>query len=175
MKPGGRKCRPAFLKVIQMIYLIIAAVITLADQLLKLWTVSNIDLGGTLSFLPGIMSLTSIRNTGAAFSILADHTWILSLISVIAAVAIVCLILKGSFTSGERISLALILGGCVGNAIDRIFRSYVIDMFRLEFVDFAIFNLADVFIDVGAVLFVILYFVRTVKEDKERKKTGGGA
>lgn len=156
-----------------MLYIIIAAAIVAADQLLKHWVTVNIALGQTRGFIPGILSLTHTKNTGAAFSMLSEHTWILAVISVAASVALAYFALKKSLTKWERFSIALILGGCVGNAIDRVFLGYVVDMFMTEFMNFAIFNLADVFIDVGAALFVILYLVRVSREEKAAKRPEG--
>lgn len=153
-----------------MLYLLIAAVCCAADQLFKKWIVANISLGGVREFIPGVMSLTNLRNTGMAFSMLSEHTWILSVISVVVSVGLVVLILRGKFTRWEKVSLGLILGGAVGNLIDRVFLGYVVDMFKTEFVDFAVFNLADAFIDVGAVLFCVLYLVRVLREDRKKSK-----
>ena len=152
-----------------MLYMIIALVIVAGDQLLKHWVTANIELGAVREFIPNILSLTHIKNTGAAFSILSEHTWILAVISVAASVALGYFALKKTLPKWERFAIAMILGGCVGNAIDRVFLGYVVDMFKVEFVNFAIFNLADVFIDVGAALFVVLYLVRASKEEKAAK------
>lgn len=154
-----------------MLYIVAAIAIVIADQLLKHWVTVNIALGQVRGFIPGILSLTHTRNTGAAFSMLSEHTWILAAISVAASAVLFYLTVKKTLPKWERFSVALILGGCVGNAIDRVFLGYVVDMFMVEFVNFAIFNLADVFIDVGAALFVILYLVRASKEEKAAKRS----
>lgn len=151
-----------------MTFLIIAAVVCAADQLLKYWVASNLTIGGYAPLLPGVIGLTHARNTGAAFSLLSRHTWILAAVSVIACLVLLYFILRGKLPFWEKAALALVLGGAVGNAIDRIALGYVVDMFALEFVRFAIFNLADAFIDVGAALFVILYIVRTTREEKAK-------
>lgn len=149
-----------------MLYIMIAAAVCVFDQLVKLWTVSNIDLHESMEFIPGILRLRHERNTGAALSIFEEHTWLLAVISVLVAILLLVLILRKGFSKWEKISLALVLGGAVGNAIDRIMLSYVVDMLEMEFLPVFVFNIADVFIDVGAVIFVILYIVRTVKEEK---------
>ena len=155
-----------------MIYLLIAAVICGADQLLKHWIVTHLSLGGSAGFIPGVLGLTHVRNTGMAFSLLSEHTWLLALVSVLVIIVIAVLLLKSGFTTWEKICLALIMGGAAGNAVDRVFLGYVVDMFETLFVRFAVFNLADAFIDVGAVVFCVLYIVRTVREEKA-KKAGG--
>ena len=149
-----------------MLFLLLAAVCCAADQLLKRWIVDNIVLGGTRELIPGVVGLTHVRNTGMAFSLFSEHTWVLALISAVAAAALVWLILR------EKVMLALILGGAVGNLLDRAFLGYVVDMFQTLFVEFAVFNLADALIDVGAAVFCVLYIVRTVREDREKKASG---
>lgn len=155
-----------------MIYLLIAAAVCAADQLLKLWIASTIPLGGTLDVLPGFMCLTHVRNTGMAFSMLSEHTWLLTLTSAVVSCVLAALLVRGKFPRWEKIALALVLGGAVGNLIDRVRLGYVVDMFRTLFVDFAVFNLADAFIDVGAALFCVLYIIRTVREERAKKTEG---
>ena len=152
-----------------MIYLLIAAAVCAADQLLKYWIVTHIRFGGSMDLIPGVLGLTNVRNTGMAFSMLSEHTWVLTLISAAVAVAITVLLIRGKSPKWEKLALALVLGGAVGNLIDRARLGYVVDMFRTLFVDFAVFNLADAFIDVGAVVFCVLYIVRAVREERERK------
>ena len=156
-----------------MVYILIAAVICGADQLLKHWIVTHLSLGSSTEFIPGVLGFTHVRNTGMAFSLLSEHTWLLALVSVAVIAVIAVLLFKAKFTTWEKIYLALIMGGAAGNAIDRVFLGYVVDMFETLFVRFAVFNLADAFIDVGAVLFCILYVTRTVREEKA-KKAGEG-
>lgn len=155
-----------------MLYLFLAAVCCAADQILKKWVAAHISLGGMRQFIPGVLGLTHVRNTGMAFSMLSRHTWVLTLVSAVVAAALVYLILRGKFTRWEKAMLALILGGAVGNLIDRALSGYVVDMFETLFVDFAVFNLADTFIDVGAAVFCVLYIVRTVREDRAKKASG---
>ncbi len=155
-----------------MIYLLIAVCVCVLDQLWKLWIVSTIPLGGTLELIPGVLGLTHVRNTGMAFSLLAEHTWLLTLISAAVAVALTVLLLRGKFPRWEKIALALVLGGAVGNLIDRARLGYVVDMFQTLFVNFAVFNLADAFIDIGAALFCVLYIVRALREDRAKKLEG---
>ncbi len=153
-----------------MLYIILAAVLCGADQLLKWWVKGHIPLFGSAKLIPGVVGLTHVRNTGMAFSLLSGHTWLLALISVAVSVAVLWFLLRGKLPRWEKLSLSLVLGGALGNAIDRVFQGYVVDMFEFQFVDFAVFNLADVFIDVGAVIFCVLYIVRTVREERAAKE-----
>lgn len=155
-----------------MLYLLIAAAVCAADQLWKLWIVSTIPQGGTLELIPGFIGLTNVRNSGMAFSLLSEHTWLLTVISAVVAAALAVALLRGRFPRWEKVALALVMGGAVGNLIDRARLGYVIDMFQTLFVNFAVFNLADAFIDIGAVLFCVLYIVRTVREERGKKAEG---
>ena len=152
-----------------MLYFLIAALICGADRLSKLWVVRNIPLSGSRALIPGVLELTLVRNTGMAFSMLSEHTWLLALVSAVVAAGIAVILVKGKFTRWEKVFLAFILGGALGNFIDRAFLGYVVDMINPVFMDFAVFNLADSFIDVGAVMFCVLYIVRSVREEREAK------
>ena len=152
-----------------MLYLLIAAACCAADQLFKFWVVRHIPLEGYVELIPGFVGLTHIRNTGMAFSLLSEHTWILAVVSGAVAVLLAWLLWKGKFTGWEKLGLALVLGGDLGNLIDRAFLGYVVDMINPEFVRFAVFNLADSFIDMGAVLFCLLYILRSLREERAKK------
>ena len=113
------------------------------------------------------MELTYIQNTGAAFSSFSSLTWLLALISLLASVAVAVLMARKLFTRPlGRLSLALILGGAVGNLIDRVFLGFVTDMFATTFMDFAVFNVADICVVTGGILMVIyvLFFYDKQKE-----------
>ena len=155
-----------------MYYLVMAAVIAGLDQAFKYWVVANIAERGYFELLPGFMHLTFIKNTGASFSILEGQRWLLLGITVVALVLLVWFIFKSDCTRWERVCLASVMGGAVGNAIDRVLFGYVVDMFEVEFVRFAVFNVADCFIVCGGILFCILYIIRTVKEEKDKKSPG---
>lgn len=144
-------------------YAIVAILILIADQGLKYWVTVNIALDtGHVTLIPGVLELTNIHNNGAAFSMLehAPH-WIFILFTLVfAAIAVFCL--RRNVVHGKvgRWSVVLVLAGAVGNCIDRILSGYVVDMFNLLFVRFAVFNLADVFIVVAGItlcLHVIFY------------------
>ena len=144
-------------------YAIVAILILIADQGLKYWVTVNIPLDtGHVTLIPGVLELTNIHNNGAAFSMLehAPH-WIFIIFTLVfAAIAVFCL--RRNVVHGKvgRWSVVLVLAGAVGNCIDRILSGYVVDMFNLLFVRFAVFNLADVFIVVAGItlcLHVIFY------------------
>ena len=125
-------------------YAILAAVLVIADQVVKFLIRSNLELGESVPFIPHILNLTYYQNTGAAFSLFREHTWILALISAVVSVALVVVMVKRVFRHpAGQVILAVILAGAVGNLIDRVLFGYVTDMFQTIFINFAVFNVAD--------------------------------
>ena len=143
-------------------YFILAAALVAGDQLVKFWVRANIPLHTHLDFLPG-MDLTYVQNTGAAFSMFSRHTWMLTLLSGVVAVILAIVLARRVLPhwSGQ-LSLALLLGGAIGNFIDRLLLGYVTDMFATTFMNFAVFNVADIGVVVGGVLLCVhvLFFMR---------------
>lgn len=149
-------------------YFLLSGLIVLADQLVKLWVMGNIPLHGFLPFLPQVLGLTYVRNTGASFSLLADHTWLLVILSAVSSVVVAVLLVKRFLPRPMgMLGLALVLGGAVGNLIDRVRLGYVVDMFQTLFIDFAIFNVADVGIVIGGVLVMLYLLTQYGKDQKE--------
>ena len=133
-----------------MLYAILVVALVALDQLVKYLVVQNIPLGTHVPFLPHILDLTYVKNTGAAFSLFAQHTWILTLISLVMSVVLALALVKKFFRHPlGRVCLSLVLAGAVGNLIDRAFQGYVVDMFNVLFMDFAVFNVADICLVVG--------------------------
>lgn len=141
-----------------MMYFLLAFVLVLLDQWLKFWVVDNITLYESIDFIPHVMELTYIQNTGAAFSVLSGNTMFLAVVSLVMSVVLAYLLATNVFSQKfGKFSLALVLGGAVGNLLDRAFRGFVVDMFSLLFVRFAIFNIADVCVVVGGIFCGIYY------------------
>lgn len=139
-----------------MIWFIIAAVIVGLDQFFKYMVISNISLTDTVEFIKGIINFVYVKNTGAAFGIFAGKTYILSIVSVLVCAALILFMIKNKNKSTMlSLSLSMVLGGAIGNLIDRIVRGYVIDYIEPMFIDFPVINFADVAITVGAFLLVI--------------------
>ena len=155
------------------LYFIFAAAIAAGDQFFKFWIVENIEMFGYMKLIPGVVHLTHIHNTGAAFSMLADMRWLLIGVSAAAVVVIAVYIIKAELGVLGKLSAAAVLGGAIGNLIDRAMLGYVVDMFEVEFMEYAIFNVADCFIVVGGIVFVICYIAQTVREEKAAKELGG--
>ena len=150
-----------------MLAAVITAVAVLLDQISKSIVVNGLPLYGEARFIPGVLSFYHTRNTGAAFSMLSD--------------AIVAITVMLYFWRSRHVlltvSLSMILGGGIGNMIDRIVNGYVTDFFRVDFVDFAVFNVADSFITVGAVLlgvYIIFFEPKVERRLAESKPQKGG-
>ena len=154
-----------------MLYIILTVILVAIDQLVKFLVRANIPLGGHVSFIPHVLELTYVQNTGAAFSLLAEHTWILTLISVLVVIVMVIALWKKVLTHPLGVVPAvLVLSGGLGNLIDRIAFGYVTDMFRTLFMNFAVFNVADICITVGAVWLAVYVLFGYEKLEKKSKK-----
>lgn len=148
-----------------MLYVICAllgAGLIAADQWLKWWIVENIPytvpMGEPLRFIPRILGLNYTRNTGGGWSILNEHTWLLTAVSIVVALAILFVLIRRLVRHPVGvISLTVLLAGAVGNLIDRVRLGYVVDMFETLFMDFPIFNFADVCIVCGGIAFCIYF------------------
>ena len=149
-----------------------AAGIVAADQITKYLVVANIPLYGSLPFVPGIMQLTYVRNTGAAFSMLEGQQWIFALCFAVLTVLLFVEYFKKPlpFTKLERWCIAAVYGGGLGNVIDRVFRGYVVDMLETKFMDFPVFNVADCFITCGCILLLVHIIFFNKNFWKEEKK-----
>ena len=135
--------------------LFLLAIVAL-DQLSKHLVVRNIPFGAQVPLLPGVVHLTYVRNTGAAFSMLSGARWLFLGLVVVFLAVLVLLIRRGVLREPMELwCMTAIAGGAVGNAIDRAIAGSVVDMIEVEFLRFAVFNVADCFITCGAILFVI--------------------
>lgn len=140
-----------------MLYAIVAIIALIIDQAVKYWTTTHIVLmTGTKKFIPGFIYLTNYHNEGAAFSMLSGARWLFVALCII-FVGVVIYVLATDIIKGKiaRWSAVVVLAGAVGNCIDRILNGYVVDMFVFEFVDFAVFNVADIYITCGAIVFCL--------------------
>lgn len=141
-----------------MLYFILIAALVALDQLVKFLVRANIPLYGSTPFIPHVLDLTYVQNTGAAFSMLKDHTWILTIVSVVVAAFIALILLKKQIRHPWGVaSLSVVLAGAVGNLIDRVFFGFVTDMFQTTFMRFAVFNVADICVVCGGVAFCIYF------------------
>ena len=153
-----------------LLYYGLALVLVALDQWLKFWVRGNIPLGGSLPFIPHIMELTYTQNTGAAFSFFSGMTWLLTVISLVVSIALAVMLWKRYFPGKMgNLALTLILAGAVGNLIDRLFLGFVTDMFATTFINFAVFNIADICVCCGGALlgaYVVLFWEEGKEGDK---------
>ena len=139
-------------------YVILVAALVLLDQGVKFLVRANIEPLGSVPFLPHILELTYVKNTGMAFSLFSEHTWLLALISAVVAVGLAVVLASGVVRHPlGRVPLAMVLAGAVGNLIDRVFLGYVTDMFLVLFMNFAVFNVADVCVVCGGIVFCVYF------------------
>ncbi|GAA6113217.1 MAG: signal peptidase II [Apilactobacillus sp.] len=136
---------------------IILSVIALVgiDQIIKIWISANIIENTAKPFIPGVLSIANIHNSGAAWSILQGQQWLFSIITFVAVVAVIYFMIKLKNRKLYVVSLTILLSGIIGNFINRLFDGYVVDMFQVDFINFPIFNFADICITFGIVILFI--------------------
>lgn len=150
-------------------YLVVSVILIIIDQLTKYLTVQNIALYEVVEVIPNIVSLTYIQNTGAAFSILEGQMWFFYIVTIIVVAGLIYYM----YTEAKEDKvlgylLSIILAGAIGNFIDRLFLQYVVDMIKLEFINFAIFNVADSYLTIGIVVLFIYILYDERKTQKRR-------
>ena len=153
--------------------ILLFALLLACDLAVKHWAVSVLAEVGTIPIINGIFALTYAENKGAAFSMLWGARWFFVAVAAVFSVVIVIYIKKGFFTKWwSRVGMIFLLAGTVGNAIDRVRYGYVVDMFELKFINFAIFNVADLFITVGAIVFAVYLLFFEGREKLKEAQTG---
>lgn len=153
--------------------LVLAALAVALDQISKALAVVYLKPIATLPLWKDVFHLTYRINYGAAWSLFEDQRWVFMTVSSLAIVGILIYYFwDKKLTPAIRYPLAMIVGGGIGNMIDRVFVGYVVDFFDARFINFPVFNVADCFVTVGAftLFFVILY--DTVREEILKKKQG---
>ena len=150
---------------------VFAAFIVVADQVTKYLTVANIPLGGALPAMPGLFGLTYVQNTGAAWSSFQGQHWLFALVFAVFLGFIIWEFPKKRmpFKPFERWCIVAVFAGGLGNMIDRFRLGYVVDMIKLEFIDFPVFNVADCFISCGCILLIAHLLVLNKEFWKEEK------
>ena len=157
------------------LYILIIAFVIAADQLTKVWASSALTEITTMPVIEDVIHFTYVENRGAAFGMLADHRWIFMILSVLGIGALfLWMLFDKSLTKPMKVILAMIIGGGIGNMIDRIMLGYVVDFIDCRFIDFYVFNVADSFVTVGCFLFVILIVLTELKEHKNKKTAESG-
>ncbi|GAX02805.1 lipoprotein signal peptidase [Secundilactobacillus pentosiphilus] len=131
----------------------------LIDQWIKHTVVATIALGGMHTVVPGVLSLTYIRNDGAAWSMLAGQQWFFLIISVAALAIMIWFLVRYRHHWQYDIGLAFMIAGTLGNFYDRLINGFVVDMFQLDFINFPIFNFADTCLTVGVIWIMVVLFL----------------
>lgn len=154
-----------------MIYSLISIVLLVGlDRFSKILAVKYLSGGTPVTVIPHILGLRYTENTGAAFSILSKNTGFLIVITIVSMAFLVYLIfIKKYGTTLERALMTVVLAGGIGNLIDRIVSGYVVDYFEFLFMNFAVFNVADIYITVGITLYLVYALYEEHKNKKEKK------
>ena len=155
-----------------LIYLAFCGVIVAADQFTKYLTVANIALYEEIPFIPGLLQLTYVRNTGAAFSSFLGQQWLFALIFVVFTAMVFYEYRKQSMglTQLEWWCVFAVYGGGLGNMIDRVRLGYVVDMIETTFIEFPVFNVADCFITCGCIALMAHLILFNKEFWKDEKK-----
>ena len=149
------------------IFGLLGAALLGADQWVKAWVVGHLQVGETTSLFPGFLELMRVHNYGAAWSSFSGARWLLIALTAAGMCAIAWLLVKIVRHPLGQWSLAIILGGGIGNLIDRVRLGYVVDMLDTMFMDFPVFNMADVFVVCGTVCALIYYLAFYSKSDEK--------
>ncbi len=152
--------------------ILIILLVVLLDQVTKYITVEVLAEIGSYTVIENVLKFTYVENRGAAFGMLSEHRWVFMLLSVVGIVLLfVYLSVAKPKSWWARLSLCFIIGGGVGNMIDRAVRKFVVDMINFCAFDFWkwVFNVADAFVCVGCAMFIIAVFVEEYRAVKEKK------
>ncbi len=153
----------------QLVSTVIAVILVAVDQIVKNWAADTL-IKGDIAIIENVLYLKYAENTGVAFSMFSDNRWILVGVTSLMLIAVLAFFLSGKVTEKlEIFSLSLLLAGGVGNLIDRISLGYVIDYIDVRIINFAIFNIADICICVGAFLLCVAVYFSDKKEAEEKK------
>lgn len=137
------------------------------DQMTKLWAILTLKGKEALSLIPGKLELLYVENRGAAFGMLQNRQWLFLLIGLFVLGAIVYFLprLSPQRYAPLRFCVYLIAAGATGNMIDRVFRGYVVDFIYFTWIDFPVFNVADIYVSVAAAFLLFLILFRYKEED----------
>jgi signal peptidase II len=161
------------IKVKKFWFWVAAVVVVAVDALSKQWIVNSLALGGTIPLWQGVFHLTHVRNTGAAFSLFVGGSEWLKWISLMVSIGLVIYVLVSPQISAlEQWGYGFILGGAIGNGLDRFLTGHVVDFFDFRLIHFAVFNLADVSINLG-IACLLLSAVFGSKDSSKRSYRAG--
>lgn len=159
--------------IVSFLSLLAAVLLVAVDQFIKWWATEVLQPMGAMTLLPGVVELRYYLNDGMAFSMLSGRQGLLIAVTSIVLIGVLFMLVRRKMHPMERVAWTLILGGGVGNLIDRVLNGVVVDYVNVLFVDFAVFNFADMCIT-GGVILLMAWVLRDSfkKEAKEEKPTG---
>lgn len=153
-----------------LLYSLIIVGAIIIDALTKILAVNFLKPIGSVPIIEGVIHLTYVENEGAAFGILSNHRWVFIAVSAITIIAFTLYLYLGHAENRlYAVSLSLISAGGIGNMIDRVALGYVVDFIDFALIDFAVFNVADSFVCIGAGI-LILALILDLKKEAAKKK-----
>ena len=154
------------------ISLLSIAALTAADQIIKYFVLLYLKPVGSVGAINGFLEWNYVENTGAAFGSFSGNTALLSVITAVIIIAgIAAIILKKINNKVLLVTTTVIIAGGLGNLIDRIFRGYVVDFIKVLFIDFPVFNFADILVTCGSFM-LIIYLIIDIYKDSRKKRKG---
>ncbi len=149
------------------LYVLIVILIVIFDQLTKYWATIYLKPIDTIGLINNVFHLTYVENKGAAFSLLQNQRWLFISVTIIIIIVLSYMIITKKIKGYlSLICASFIIGGGIGNLIDRIFNGFVVDFFDFRLINFAVFNVADSFVFIGGVIWAVWYFFFCKKERK---------
>lgn len=152
--------------------IILSIILLIIDQISKLLVVKLIDINSSIKLIKNFFYLTYTHNTGAAFSILTGQRVLLILVAIVILIVIFNYLRKNKVEGKiDILAFSLIIGGSLGNLLDRIVRGYVVDFldFKIFGYNFPVFNLADTFIVIGVFLLLVIIIRKEHNNDNRNK------
>ena len=151
------------------VFFIGIAVLLLLDQITKWIVLKTLVSVDTVALIDGVFHLTYCENRGAAFGIMQNQVWFFVIVTIVVLTAVIWYMIKHKpENKWLNYSLTLLIGGALGNFIDRIFRGYVVDFLDFRLINFPIFNVADCFVVAGAIL--LAFYLIFSEYEKEKKQ-----
>ena len=154
----------------RIISMVSIAVLTAIDQIIKYFAERDLQPVGKRPFIEGFIGWHYVRNTGTAFSSFSNNTTMLSVFTAVVILIGIVVILTGKLKDKvHQICAVMIVSGGLGNLIDRVLRGYVTDYIEVQFVNFAVFNFADILITCGAFMLMGYTIYEAVAEQRQKK------
>ena len=150
--------------------LLLSAVLVLVDQLTKIAVQHWLKPIGDFPLIDGVLHLTYLENRGMAFGMMQGQKWLLIWVTAIVLLVLIPAVMMGKVKKPATLfTVAVIIGGGVGNLIDRIYRGYVIDFIYVKIINFAIFNFADICVTCGTAVLLFILLREMMLEEKAGK------